>query len=153
MCGIMDQYISSCGVEGHALAIDCRRLTFESVPVPSDVAIIVTQTRASHSLSDSPYNERVNQCNEAVRRIRAYNPESGAQKLRDITNVDELRQAMVAALQEQHNGQEGLSGEAQVEHDPVFRRARHVITENLRVRHFNDHMKAGDYAAAGQCPR
>src|SRR5207247_1290398 len=40
-CGVMDQTISACGREGHALLIDCRSLEARPVPIPPGVAVVV----------------------------------------------------------------------------------------------------------------
>ena len=41
-CGIMDQLISACGKEDHALLLDCRSLETQSVPMPEDTAIVIS---------------------------------------------------------------------------------------------------------------
>jgi galactokinase len=111
-CGIMDQFISVLGQEGHALLIDCRSLEYQLVPLPSDIAVVVADTMKRRGLVDSEYNLRRQECEEGVRLLVDYLPNVRA--LRDVT----LEQFV------EHAG----------ELPPVIRqRCRHVITENQRV--------------------
>jgi galactokinase len=64
-CGIMDQLTSAAGVAGHALLIDCRALTYEPVPVPDDVDIVIVDSGERRSLTTSFYGVRRAQCDEA----------------------------------------------------------------------------------------
>jgi len=112
-CGIMDQFISSLGRRDHALFLDTRTLRFEAIPLPqTGIAIVIGNTRKPRGLVDSAYNERRAQCEEAVDALKPHLP--GIRALRDVTMEQLL--AHRNAL------------------DPiVFRRARHVVTENERV--------------------
>ncbi len=73
-CGIMDQFIVANGQAGHALFLDCRDLTTDHVPIPSDLAIVVCDTRHPRALTDGPYNERRQQCEQAVAAIAVDRP-------------------------------------------------------------------------------
>lgn len=106
-CGIMDQMISSAGVEGHALLIDCRSLETRPVPLPPGVAVVVLDTSARRGLLDSAYNKRHAQCEAAARFF-------GVVALRDVSIEQFAAQA------------DGLD-------DVVRRRADHVVTENART--------------------
>ena len=115
--GILDQLTSACGVDGHALVMDCTTLDIESFPIPADVVvqvIFVTQRR----LVGSPYADRVAQCAaaEAV--------------------IGPLRTSGIGALDA-------------IDDEVLRRRARHVITENRRVRDFAGAMRCGDLNDAG----
>ena len=105
--GLMDQLASACGVEGSALLLDCRSVTFEAVPLPSGVAVVLVDSAVPHSLVDSEYGARRTSCEAAA-------TELGVPFLRD---VDEP--TLLAAQDELDR--------------VVFRRARHVVTENDRV--------------------
>jgi len=123
-CGNMDQIISSCGVEGNALLIDCRSLETRPVPIPADAAIMILHSHVKRGLVDSEYNTRRKQCEEAARHF-------GVAALRDLD---------LATLQAR-----------EAELDPVtFRRARHVITENARVEGAAAALAAGDLARLGR---
>ena len=112
-CGIMDQFISALGRRGHALLIDTRSLDYRAVPLPeSGVSIVIANTNKPRSLASSAYNLRRSQCEQAVAAIR-----EGAvvvQALRDVTPslLDAHRSAMP---------------------EVVYRRARHVVSENQRA--------------------
>ena len=109
-CGIMDQFISSCGEAGKALVLDCRSLAYELVPLPPDVKVMVVNSMVKHELASSAYNERRAQCEEGVRVLRQQHPEVKA--LRDATEAM-LAEVTLAPL--------------------VLQRCRHVILENARV--------------------
>ena len=111
-CGIMDQFISTLGEEGHALLIDCRSLDYQRIPFPDGASLVIGNTKASRSLANSAYNERHAECNEGVAQLQAVLPAITA--LRDVTS----------AQLEEHSGL--LS-------PVVYRRCRHVIGENERV--------------------
>lgn len=111
--GIMDQFASRMGHPGHALFLDCRTLEYELIPVPSDEHVfVVANSGQSRELAGSAYNERRAQCDAAVQALRSCVP-----------NIASLRDAELHHLE---SAREDL--------DPVvYRRARHVITENARV--------------------
>jgi galactokinase len=104
--GIMDQLASAAGVAGSALLIDCHALTVQPVQLPSDVDFVVIHSGQARTLAGSGYTERANQLAAAEQMVGP---------LRLIADVDQL---------------DAIT-------DPVVhRRARHVVTENERVRQF-----------------
>jgi galactokinase len=109
-CGIMDQFISVHGQDGAAVEIDCRSLEFRTVQLPRDAVFLAVNTMVKHELAGSAYKDRVRECGEAAAAL-------GLATLRDAT-LEQLEQA-----------------ESHV-HEVAARRARHVITENQRVRGF-----------------
>lgn len=128
-CGIMDQFISTLGEEGHALLIDCRSLDYQRVPFPEGVSLVIGNTKASRSLAGSAYNERRAQCEDGVRRLNAVLPEITA--LRDV-NLEEL---------EAHRS---------LLTSTVYQRCRHVVSENERVHRTVDALARGDFRMVGQ---
>jgi galactokinase len=106
-CGIMDQMISACGRADHALLIDCRSLETRPVPLPAGTAVVILDTSTRRGLLDSAYNERRAQCEAAARFFQV-------KALRDVSV--ERFEASAAGLDEL-----------------TRRRARHVITENVRT--------------------
>jgi len=126
-CGIMDQMISACGKAGHAMMLDSRSLERRYFPMPEGVAIVVADSMVRRSLAASEYNVRRAQCEQAVGHLQAHLPEIKA--LRDVS----LRQ---------------LKQFGRDLPEVVYRRARHVITENDRVVKFARALHAGDIAAA-----
>lgn len=111
-CGIMDQFISLLGEEGHALLIDCRSLDYQRVPFPVAGALVIGNTKTSRSLANSAYNERRAQCEEGVRRLHPVL--LGITALRDVTS-------------------EQLEAHKNLLPPIIYRRCRHVISENERV--------------------
>ena len=68
-CGIMDQFISALGCEGHLLLLDCRTRKTEFVPMSDpSVALLVINTNVKHELSGGEYAERRAQCEEAAKK-------------------------------------------------------------------------------------
>ena len=106
-CGLMDQTISVLGQKDKALLLDCRNMEHHAYHLPAGTAIAVLDTAARSSPAASAYNERREQCEEACR----------------ILGVPLLRDATQAMLDAQRGNMS----------DVVFRRARHVISENLRA--------------------
>ena len=110
--GIMDQFVALFGEERRALMLDCRSLDYELLPLPETVRLVVCNTMVKHALASGEYNVRRAQCEEGVRYFARILPQVKA--LRDVT-VQDL---------EQHG--HDLP-------DVIYRRCRHVITENARV--------------------
>jgi galactokinase len=121
-CGIMDQLVSSLGLEGHAMLLDCRSLTYEDAPIPAGMVILVVNSNVQRGLVDSEYNARRQQCEEVVR----------------VLDVRALRDVSLEQLNEAGN----LSEEQ-------YRRARHVITENARTVAAMTAMQASDIKTLG----
>lgn len=122
--GIMDQMIIASAQADHALLIDCRDLSTQQIPLPSDTKIIVMDTATRHSHTDSGYNERREQCEIAAAHF-------GVSHLRDVTLAD---LNLVA---------DELTG-------LPAKRARHVISENERVLSAAAAMQADDAVTMGK---
>ena len=123
-CGIMDQLISAAGVAGHALLIDCRSLVTRPVPLPADVAVVVLDTTTRRGLVDSEYNERRARCESAAAHF-------GVRALRDV---------------DEH----AFAERADSLDDVTRRRARHVITENVRVLAAAEALGVGNIRRVGE---
>jgi len=128
-CGIMDQFISCHGRAGHALMLDCRSLDFQLLPVPSQVRLMVCNTMVRHEHASGGYNARRRECEEGLQMLTQVL--TGIRALRDVT-VDEL---------EQHRHR--LS-------PVIYRRVRHVVTENERVKMAASALQAADIAKLGK---
>jgi galactokinase len=111
-CGVMDQFVACHARAGHAILLDCRSLDHRVVPLPDKVRLVACNTMVRHGHAGGEYNRRRSECESAVARIAARFTE--VQSLRD---VDMTR---LAACREELP-------------DTVYRRCRHVITENERV--------------------
>lgn len=111
-CGIMDQFISVCGVRGNALAIDTRALTSELAPIPDELRLVVCNSMVKHSVGGGEYGLRRREVEEAAHALGLLNPA-----------IHQLRDATLADLE---------AGRGQMSHE-AFLRARHVITDSQRV--------------------
>lgn len=127
--GIMDQFASACGKAGHALLLDCRSLTWEELPLPAGLAVVVADTMVRRELGGSEYNVRRAQCEEAVFSLQTVLP--GIKSLRDVTLEDFNRNA------------ERLS-------EVVHKRARHVVEEIDRTQRAVALLRSGDAVGFGQ---
>ena len=127
-CGIMDQFISCHGRAGHALMLDCRSLDFQLLPVPSQVRLMVCNTMVRHEHASGGYNTRQGECEEGLRALQQVLPDIRA--LRDVT-IDEL---------ERHRSR--LT-------PLIYKRVRHVVTENERVKMAASALQSADMAKLG----
>jgi galactokinase len=112
-CGIMDQFVSCYGRAGSAMLLDCRSLDFQFLRLPPKVHLVICNTMVQHKLGSSAYNIRRNECEEGVRQLSKGLP--GIRALRDVSLRD----------LEDHRG---------LVSDLVYKRCRHVVTENARTR-------------------
>jgi len=84
--GLMDQFTSIHGVKEHVLYFDTRDLTWEPLPLPADMALVIADSGVRRSLTTSAYNERRASCEQAVELLKHYMPEIRA--LRDVSPVE-----------------------------------------------------------------
>lgn len=128
-CGIMDQFIAVFASSGHALMIDCRSLESESLSIPDDAQLVICNSMGKHDLASGEYNRRREECEAGVKVFRRSSPAVHA--LRDVT------------LQDLANHATDLT-------DVIYRRCRHVISENQRVLDAAEALRAGDMGRFGQ---
>lgn len=112
-CGIMDQFASAMGKKDHAIFLDTNTLHYEYAPVAlKDAKIVITNSKVKHSLVDSAYNDRRNECETALK------------ELKDVIKISSLGE---------------LSEEAYEEHKDAIKdavrqkRAKHAVYENQRT--------------------
>ncbi len=66
-CGIMDQYAIAHGKAGHAILLDCKKMTHDYVPLDfGDYRLMILDTKKPRHLIESPYNERKSECEAAL---------------------------------------------------------------------------------------
>jgi galactokinase len=123
-CGIMDQFASVMGKENHVILLDCRSLNYSYTPFDlKDNCIVLCDSRVKHSLVDSEYNRRREECEKGVSILKQYYPE-----------VNSLRDATVNMLNDhRHEFSER-----------VFNRCSYVVQEIERVQAASDDLKNGD---------
>jgi galactokinase len=120
--GIMDQMACALADDTHALFLDARTLEYERVAIPEAAALLVIDSGVAHNHAAGDYRTRRAECERAAA----------------LLDVPQLRDASAADL-------------ARIEAlpEPLGRRARHVVTENARVRETVAALRAGDLRAAG----
>jgi len=128
-CGIMDQFVALHGAAGHALLLDCRSLDYTLLRLPAHVRLVTCHTMVKHQLAAGEYNQRRADCEEAVQALSAHL--TGVRALRDVTveHLEECRHQL---------------------HERIFRRARHVVTENARTQDAAAALRDSDLARLGQ---
>jgi len=113
-CGIMDQYISRLGQKDHALLIDCRTNDYELVPFKNDnYQIVICNSKVERGLVDSEYNQRRRECNQAVEFFAE----------RENVEITALRDVELETVEKYKDQLE----------ENVYKRAKHVVSENERV--------------------
>ena len=127
--GIMDQFVSCLGKARHALLLDCRSLEFELIPIPDRVRMVVCNTMVKHQHASGEYNRRREECEEGVRILAKWYP--GIRALRDISAAQ-------------------LAQYSKDVPETIYKRCRHVVEENERVRDGARLLRAGDLSGFGE---
>jgi galactokinase len=127
--GIMDQFVSACGAENHALLLDCRSLEYHLAPLPHEVEFVLVNTMVKHAHADGAYKIRRAEVAEGTDILHQMNP--GINALRDATLDDlELVKNKMA--------------------ENVYKRCRHIISENARTVAAAAALDAGDLKKFGE---
>ena len=129
-CGIMDQFASAMGKKDHAIFLDTNTLKYEYAPVVLENAkIVIINSKVKHSLVDSAYNDRRNECETALKEL---------QKVTDIKTLGDLTE----------NGFEQYKDAIK---DPVRqKRAKHAVYENQRTIRAVEALRNNDVKLFGQ---
>ncbi|MBT4522196.1 MAG: galactokinase [Halieaceae bacterium] len=130
-CGIMDQYIITMAEAGHALKINCTDLTAEAIKVNTPYhSWLVVDSCKRRTLVNSEYNVRRTQCDRGLVAAQKALPSREIKNLADIS-CDDLSKIKPRC-------------------DPLlYRRVRHVVTENRRVEITARALQEGDVQAIG----
>lgn len=129
-CGIMDQFASVFGKEGHLIRLDCKSLEYEYFPFqPVGYRLLLVDSVVKHELASSAYNKRRESCERAVEAIAKRHPE-----------VKFLRDAPMAWLDE-------VKDEISQED---YMRAEYVIGEVQRVLDVCEALERRDYETVGE---
>lgn len=128
--GIMDQFAVAFGAKDKAIFLNVNTLDYELVPADfGDYVILIMNTNKRRELIDSNYNQRRQECEEALRRLKK---ELYIQHLCDL-NEDEFE-----------------DNRHLINDEVLERRAKHPIYENRRTVYAIDLLKKGDLKAFGQ---
>ncbi len=129
-CGIMDQFASAMGKKGHAIFLDTNTLHYEYAPVKlPDAKIVITNSKVKHSLVDSAYNDRRNECETALKEL---------QSVISIKSLGELTE-------------EEFEAHKDAIKDPIRqKRAGHAVRENQRTIRAVEALKENNIELFGQ---
>ncbi|MGI6073081.1 MAG: galactokinase [Fermentimonas sp.] len=129
-CGIMDQFASIFGKEGHLMRLDTKSMEYEYFPFdPKGYKLVLLDTLVKHELASSAYNKRRESCENATKAIAKRHPQ-----------VEFLRDASMEMLKE-------VKDEISVED---YMRAEYVIEETQRVIDVSEALERGDYETVGK---
>ena len=129
-CGIMDQFAVAFGEKNKALVLNCDTLDYQAVDSNlGDYILAIVNTNKPRKLAESKYNERVRECQAAL---------SSLQRELDINNLCDIDTA-------------AFNKYSRFITDPViYKRAKHVIEENDRVKLAAVALSSNDLAQFGQ---
>jgi galactokinase len=132
-CGIMDQFVILEAMAGHALMLNTQTLDYEHVPMNlgglRTCKIVIINSRVKHSIAGGDYGLRRREVEAGQSAIRARFP--GTQYLGEAS----LIQLETCAAD--------MPSES-------FRRCRHILSENLRVRGAREAMLVGNPGRFGE---
>ena len=129
-CGIMDQFASAMGKKDNAIFLDTNTLNYTYAPVKlPDAKIVITNSKVKHSLVNSAYNDRRNECETALKELQA---------VVDIKTLGDLTEEQF----EEHNGS--------VKDEVRRKRAKHAVYENQRAINAVEALKANDIEKFGK---
>lgn len=129
-CGIMDQFASVFGKKDRAMLLDCQSLNYEYIPlVLEGYKLVLFNTNVKHSLGDSAYNKRRQQCEQGVQWIKEHHP-----------NVELLRDAHP----------EMLDKYVKPKDEEVYLKCSYVVEEIARVKQAVTALKNGNLEELGK---
>jgi galactokinase len=127
--GIMDQFLIANARAKTALILDTRSLQPAYIPLPEQATIVVCDTRVKHDLASSEYNQRRVECERGVELLA--DRYEGIRALRDVTP------AQLAAARPNLP-------------ETIYRRCRHVVTENARTQAAARALQMHDFVTFGK---
>lgn len=129
-CGIMDQFASAMGKKDHAIFLDTSSLEYEYAPVAlEDAKIVIINSKVKHSLVDSAYNDRRNECETALKEM---------QTVVDIQTLGDLTE------------EEFEIHKSAIQSDVRQKRAKHAVYENQRAVKAVEALKKNDVELFGR---
>ena len=129
-CGIMDQFAVAMGKKDNAIFLDTSTLHYEYAPVKlKDARIVIVNSKVKHSLVDSAYNDRRQECTDALAALKTV---ADIETLGDLTGEEFEKYKHVLT-------------------DPILeKRARHAVAENQRTIEAVAALKADNIARFGE---
>ena len=121
--GIMDQMVSSIGIHGKAFFLDCLSLKYELLDIPKNWKFCLIDSEVQRNLRNSSYNERYKQLKDAEK----------------ILNTQHLGTIKKDQLHKNN-----------FKDEIIYKRAKHVVTENARVLDAKEFLKENDLESFGR---
>ena len=129
-CGIMDQFASAMGKKGHAIFLDTNTLHYEYAPVLlKDAKIVIINSKVKHTLVESAYNDRRNECEEALKEL---------QRVVEIKSLGDLSEETFESWQ------------FAIQSSVRQKRAKHAVYENQRTIRAVEALKKNDIELFGR---
>ena len=128
-CGIMDQFASIFGKEGHLIRLNCATMEYEYFPFhPEGYKVVLLDTCVKHELASSAYNKRRESCENACAHI--------TKRHNEVKFLSDATMDMLEEVREEIS-------------DEDYMRAKYVIGEKQRVLDVCDALERGDYVTVG----
>ena len=127
-CGLLDQGVSAFGQTGHLVHLDCAENRITPLALGGEVAFWVFNTNCKHSLVDSQYAVRRQECEAAFAKLQARYP-----------GVDHLA----------HYAEDTVLASRDMLSPEELARARHITAENARVQAVGKALETGDLNEVG----
>jgi len=128
--GIMDQFAVGLSKKARVLFLDCQNTIYEHVPLfLNDMCIVITNSGKKRGLKESRYNERRQECEEALEMLKIVRPDLKSYRDLKATDLPLINSSLKYPFRE---------------------RAKHIITENNRVLEAKKALNAGDITCLGQ---
>ncbi|MGV8025778.1 MAG: galactokinase [Anaerolineaceae bacterium] len=128
-CGLMDQFAVSHGVARHALFFDTRSLVWQPIALPPETVLVVADSGKKRELAKSAYNQRQQECEQAVELLNRQNPTIHSLRDVDFNTFKKFAHSLP---------------------HPLANRVRHVMEENDRVQRSAVMLANDDAAGFGQ---
>lgn len=123
-CGVMDEFAIALGKKGKCILLDCSNNKYSYKDISfKDLSLVVIVSNLKRSLISSPYNKRVEECR------------TGLKLLKPHFNISSLSDLKVQDLKE---------CEKFIKDKVIFKRIKHIVSENQRVRDFVEASKDGN---------
>ncbi|MGN0032329.1 MAG: galactokinase [Candidatus Limimorpha sp.] len=128
-CGIMDQFASIFGKEGHLIRLNCATMEYEYFPFkPKGYKVVLLDTAVKHELASSAYNKRRESCENACEHI--------AKRHQEVKFLSDATMDMLDEIKDEISAED-------------YMRGKYVIEEKRRVLDVCDALERGDYETVG----
>ena len=131
-CGLMDQFSVIYGKENYVIYLNFKDLSYEYIPFDlKEKLILIIDSKEERNLADTEYNKRRKECNDAVKLISEITKDKSIKSLSDVS---------LSLMPELKNNIP----------EKLFKRIRHVVTENNRVLLSKKYLLEGSVEKLGQ---